>query len=275
MLTDWHTHLAPDDEPLDEAVISLERIVAHTAAAMDRGLAAVAVTEHVYRFRAVATAWDHPYWQAQAQWDIEAYVEALGEAQEAGFPLLLGLECDWLGKGQEEIDAAIAGYPWDVLLGSVHWIADGALDHPDFLAFDRLDPDEVWRRYGERYAEAALSGRFDVMTHPDLPKAFGPDPSNAVRADAHRRIADAVAEAGICVEVSTAGLRKASHELYPSADLLRLFCERDVPIVLSSDAHVPSDIGRDFDVATAAAREAGYSEVMEFRRRDRRAVPLG
>lgn len=275
MLTDFHTHLAPDDEPLDEAVVSLERIVAHTAAAMDRGLSAVAVTEHVYRFRAVAAAWDHPYWQAQAQWDIDAYVEALGEAQEAGFPLLVGLECDWLGEGQETIDSALAGYPWDVLLGSVHWIRDGALDHPDFLAFDRLEPDEVWRRYAERYAEAALSGRFDVMTHPDLPKSFGPAPSATVLRDAQERIADALGEAGICVEVSTAGLRKAARELYPSAEFLRCLRERDVPIVLSSDAHIPADIGRDFDVATAAAHEAGYSEVMEFRRRDRRAVPLG
>lgn len=275
MLSDFHTHLAPDDEPLDEAVISLERIVAHTAAAMDRGLAAVAVTEHVYRFRAVASAWDHPFWQAQAQWDIDAYVEALAEAQEAGFPLLVGLECDWLGEGQEAIDAALAGYPWDVLLGSVHWIRDGALDHPEFLAFDRLDPDEVWRRYAERYAEAALSGRFDIMTHPDLPKSFGPAPSAAVLLESHERIADALAEAGLCVEVSTAGLRKAARELYPSPDLLLRLRERDVPIVLSSDAHVPADIGRDFDRATTAAHEAGYSEVMEFRRRDRRAVPLG
>lgn len=275
MLTDFHTHLAPDGEDLDEAVISLERIVAHTAAAMDRGLAAVAVTEHVYRFRAVAGAWDHPYWQAQARWDIDAYVDALGEAQDAGFPLLLGLECDWLGAGQEVIDAALEGYPWDVLLGSVHWIPDGALDHPDFLAFDRLGPDEVWQRYGARYAEAALSGRFDVMTHPDLPKSFGPAPSEVVRSEAYERIADAVATAGVCVEISTAGLRKAAAEIYPSADLLRRFAERDVPIVLSSDAHVPADIGRDFDRAIAAAHEAGYSEVMEFRRRDRRAVPLG
>jgi len=45
--------------------------------------------------------------------------------------------------------------------------------------------------------------------------------------------------------------------------------------VLSSDAHVPADIGRDFDLAVQAALAAGYSEVMQIKGRDRRAVPIG
>jgi histidinol-phosphatase (PHP family) len=274
VLTDHHTHLAPDGDPLDEEAVSLERIVAHTAAAMDRGLAAVAITEHVYRFRAAAPAWDHPYWREQAQWDIDAYWEALAEAQEAGFPLRIGIECDYLGEGQEEIDAALAGRPWDLLLGSVHWIADGALDHPDFLAFDRVEPDDLWRSYGERYAQAALSGRFDVMTHADLPKSFGPLPTAAVRDEVFDTIAAALEQADVCVEISTAGLRKAAQELYPGPDLLTRCYQRGVPIVFSSDAHEPADVGRDFDLAVRAAVDTGYSEVMEIKGRDRRAVPL-
>jgi histidinol phosphatase-like PHP family hydrolase len=49
VLTDHHTHLRPDDDPLDEEALSIETIVPHVAAAMDRGLAQVAITEHISR----------------------------------------------------------------------------------------------------------------------------------------------------------------------------------------------------------------------------------
>ena len=89
------------------------------------------------------------------------------------------------------------------------------------------------------------------------------------------RIADALAEGGVCLEVSTAGLRKAARELYPSRALLERCNQRGVPIVLSSDAHAPADIARDFELAVEAAVAAGYSEVQQLKGRDRRAVPIG
>ena len=129
MLTDHHTHLRPDDAPLDEEALSIETIVPHVAAAMDVGLAQVAVTEHVYRFRAAKPAWDHPYWDTQTQWDLDAYWEALSEAKAAGFPLLIGIECDWLPDGQDVLVDMLAGRPWDVVLGSIHWVDEGAVDY--------------------------------------------------------------------------------------------------------------------------------------------------
>ena len=89
------------------------------------------------------------------------------------------------------------------------------------------------------------------------------------------RSADALAEAGCCTEVSTAGLRKAAEEIYPGPDLLARCCARGVPVVLSSDAHEPAHVGFAFGQAVAAAAAAGYAEVVEFKGRDRRAVPIG
>lgn len=275
MLIDHHSHLAPDDDALDEEALSLERIVAHAAAAMDRGLEAVAITEHIYRFRVAKPAWQHPYWDAQTQWDIDAYWDALSEAKAAGFPLLIGIECDWLPTGQNVLVDALRGRPWDVILGSVHWVDEGAVDYALYSAFDQVDSEVVWRGYVDRYTRAALSGQFDVMTHVDLPKSFGPLPSAATLDWAYDAISDALAEAGVCVEISTAGLRKAAQELYPSPALLERCRQRGVPIVLSSDAHVAVDVGRDFDLAVLAAVAAGYSEVMQIRGRERRAVPIG
>jgi histidinol-phosphatase (PHP family) len=275
MLTDHHSHLAPDDQPLDEAAISVERITAHAAAALDRGLEAVCVTEHIYRFRAARDAWDHPYWQGHAQWDIDAYWEALSEARDIGFPLRIGIECDWLPERHEVLVEALAGRDWDVILGSIHWVDEGAVDEPTYLAFDRVDSEAVWRGYVDRYVRAATSGHFDVMTHADLPKAYGPLPSQATLDWAFDMIADALAEGGVCVEVSTAGIRKPAREIYPKPALLERCLARGVPIVLSSDAHEPENVGFRFGDAVALALGVGYREVQEFKGRDRRAVPIG
>jgi histidinol-phosphatase (PHP family) len=87
--------------------------------------------------------------------------------------------------------------------------------------------------------------------------------------------ADAIEAAGVCVEVSTAGLYKPVGELYPDRELLAACCERGVPITLASDAHEPTHVGRDLDRAVALAREVGYETVTVFDRRERRQEPLG
>jgi histidinol-phosphatase (PHP family) len=170
---------------------------------------------------------------------------------------------------------ALRGRPWDLILGSIHWVDEGAVDYDLYSAFKEIDPDALWRGYVDRYTRAALSGQFDVMTHADLPKSFGPLPSAATLDWAYDRIADALEQAGCCLEISTAGLRKAARELYPAPSLLERVCARGVPIVLSSDAHEPENVGFAFDQAVQAALDAGYTQVMEIKGRDRRAVPIG
>jgi histidinol-phosphatase (PHP family) len=154
-------------------------------------------------------------------------------------------------------------------------VDEGAVDYDLYSAFKEIDPDGLWRGYVDRYSRAALSGQFDVMTHADLPKSFGPLPSPETLEWSFERIADALAESGCCLEISTAGLRKAAKEIYPGPSLLERVCARGVPVVLSSDAHEPENVGFAFDQAVQAARAAGYTEVMELRGRDRRAVPIG
>ena len=78
---------------------------------------------------------------------------------------------------------------------------------------------------------------------------------------------DAAAEAGSVLEVSTAGLRKDVHEIYPSRDFLEAAWHRHIPIVINSDAHAPEEVAYEFDLAYTLAREVGYTEVMRFEQR--------
>jgi histidinol-phosphatase (PHP family) len=86
---------------------------------------------------------------------------------------------------------------------------------------------------------------------------------------------EAIADTGIAVEVSTAGLRKPVRELYPSRQFLEMVVDAGNPIALSSDAHSPEDLGRDYDQALAALDELGITELCVFERRERRLEPIG
>ena len=69
--------------------------------------------------------------------------------------------------------ALLEPYPWDYLLGSVHWIDGLAVDQEPELWSKRVGVDEVWRRYFVALAEPRASGHVDVLAHPDLAKIFG------------------------------------------------------------------------------------------------------
>jgi histidinol-phosphatase (PHP family) len=79
----------------------------------------------------------------------------------------------------------------------------------------------------------------------------------------------------VSVELSTAGLRKPVAELYPSPELLRMCLEAGRPVTLSSDAHVPEQLGFAYDRAVETLRDAGVGELSVFERRVRRQEPLG
>jgi histidinol-phosphatase (PHP family) len=138
-------------------------------------------------------------------------------------------------------------------------------------------PENIWRRYFETLGEAARSGLFDVLAHPDLVKVWGADrpcPEGDLRRYYELAI-DGIAESGIAVEVSTAGLRKRAQELYPAPAFLEMCLEAGAPVALSSDAHRPEDIGADYDQALELLAQVGVRELCVFERRVRRLAPIG
>jgi histidinol-phosphatase (PHP family) len=85
---------------------------------------------------------------------------------------------------------------------------------------------------------------------------------------------EAIADSGIAVEVSTAGLRKPVGEMYPSRELCEMCVEAGAVFSLSSDAHAPEQIGYGYERATEMLGDLGVSEICVFERRERRLEPL-
>ena len=267
MIVDYHMHLRDDASEVDQTVEAVERFV-ETAAA--RGVDEIGFTEHVYVFEQARDFLAHPYQTRQCRHELDTYVGAISEAKDRGLPVKLGLEVDWVGDRADELADRLAPYPFDFILGSVHWL-DGVhgIDGPAGTgAWDVWSDDEVWRRYVEALSAAAASGHFDVLSHPDLAKIHGVRGSD----QRYEELAAAVDDAGVALEISTAGLRKPIGELYPDPRLLEL---SSAPVTLASDAHDPSLVGQDFDRALELARESGRDTVCVFTARTRREEPLG
>ena len=271
VIADYHMHLVGDDDPYTETILSVERVERYVRAAAAAGVDEIAITDHVYRFRQARDWFDNPLWVDDALADLDRYHATVTAARDAGLPVRVGLETDWLEGIEPLIRETLAPYSWDVVLGSVHWLAGLAVDWEAAPVWEHHSVADVWEMYTEQLCAAAASGVYDVMAHPDLAKVFGdrPDPKPL---HLYERIADAFAAAGVCAEVSSGGYHGPLGEPYPDPELLAVFRQRDVPVTLASDAHGPDGIGRRFDDLQAELRRAGYDTITLFRDREPRQV---
>ena len=262
MIIDYHMHLRAPDGSLDHTVEAVERFV---DVAAERGLDEIGFTEHVYYFEQTRSLWSLPYQLNHCHRDLEPYVDAVAEAKRCGYPVKLGLEVDHQPGLADEMDEILQPYPWDYLIGSVHFVDGLGIDQEPSLV-TTLGPEAAWARYYEWVVDAG--GHVDVLGHPDLVKFFGPElewdwPALAASLN------------GACLEVSSAGLHKPHGRLYPNPALLVAARDEGIPITTASDAHTPQDVGRDIDRAIEHAREAGYETVTVFDQRQARQEPLG
>ena len=281
MLTDYHVHLRPDDDDSGaERYFTKANAERYRETAAARGIQELGVAEHIHRFVQSLEIWSHPWYRHWARDDVDEYCAFVREETD----LKLGIEADFLPGREDRVANMLDGRDWDYVVGSVHFLRDDAVDIHDeearwsgFSIWREGDPEQVWRRYFETLGEAARSGQFDILAHPDLVKLFGdraPRPEGDLRRF-YEHALDGIADSEVAIEVSTAGLRKPVREIYPAAPFLELCLEAGRPVALSSDAHVPEQLGHEYERAVDWLRGLGVTEIAVFERRRRRLEPLG
>lgn len=288
-MLDLHTHLWRH-EP-GTVLPSFDQLARFCEHAVEVGVDHVAITEHCHRFVEVANiarplwtsdgdpelsvATEH-VWQVEGGAHLDDYVEVLVAAQERGLPLLVGLEVDFLPGADPAVGELLAQYPFDVLLGSVHWLGGWLFDAYGDRVFarewERRSVDDVWDAYVDAVIELAGSGRVDVLAHLDVIKVAGHRPRDV--AGFESRLCEAIVTAGIVVEVSTAGWRKPANELYPSLTLLEALQRSGVLFTTASDAHDLNQIGYRFDDLRVALTNVGVDTLTTFKRRHSSAVAM-
>jgi histidinol-phosphatase (PHP family) len=291
-MTDYHLHLYPhrmdESAPPPPEVYPLARIEEFVSHAAGRGVTELAFTEHLFRCRESTEALG-PFWEAAAPaagantardvrldrtMSLERYVEAITRAKDAGLPVLLGLEVDFVPGTVDAVLDLLAPYPWDVLIGSVHWIDGWWFDRRHSIEeWERRGTDAVYDKYYALEAELAASGSVDVLAHVDRVKFLGLRPEEEP-VHLYDRMIGAAQKAGVAIEVSSAGLRHPVAEIYPGPRLLAMCRAAGLDITFASDAHRPEQAGFGHAEVTAAALAAGYGHHARFQARRRRLEPI-
>jgi histidinol-phosphatase (PHP family) len=243
MLTDYHLHLRTDDPDASAAeYFSAANVERYREAASERGIAELGVSEHVYRFRQALEVWQHPFWQQYAKDDLDEYCAFVRKETD----LRLGIEADFVPGGEDRMANLLEARDFDYVVGSVHFLREGAVDMDDYSVWNSgRSPEEVWRRYFQTIGESARSGLFDVVAHPDLVKYWGD------------------------------GSRRPDGDLYPAPAFLEMAVEAGARVALSSDAHRPEEVGADYERALAMLEQLGVAELCVFDHRSCRVEPIG
>ena len=289
-MQDYHLHLWPHADA--ETWLSLDQIAAYCDEAARHGVTEVAVTEHLHRFTQVTDIvgnfWEDTesdpvlqasmaeYFDHHARSDLDAYVALAIEAKAQGLPIKIGLEVDYYRGQMDKVGELLNQYPFDVLLGSVHWIGgwrfDDRHDADQLAQWDVRAVDACWDAYCEAIEELAATKTCDVLAHPDLIKYMGRIPENPT--EWWDRLAEAAKQSGMAAELSSAGWRTMAQEQYPAVPLLERFIANAVPMTTASDAHSVDRVSERMDDLVAIATRSGITELASFEGRLRTTVPL-
>lgn len=290
-MLDYHLHLWPHGQQASAPTV--EELAGYCEEAARHGVTEIALTEHLFRFRqvdAVVRDWWNDdedaspelrqtmadYWREHNHADLDAYVDAVLAAKAAGLPVVLGMEVDYYADRMHAVGDLLAQYPFDVLLGSVHWIGAWGFDDYDnavvMSEWARRDVEQTWDAYVRALEELADSRACDVLAHPDVCKVTGQRP--AAPDEFYDRMAEAAARTGMAAEVNSAGWRKPAQEAYPAPSLLARFRAQGVPVTTASDAHTRDLVAHRVDDMKGLLRGAGYEELASYRGRQRTQVPI-
>jgi histidinol-phosphatase (PHP family) len=236
-------------------------------AALRAGLAGITITCH----NPMPDGFSASVRMLPDEWDVyQAIVRQATDHWAGRVDVRLGLEADYFPGYEDWLEKQIASAPLSYVLGSVHPQIEEYKTR-----FRTADPVENQRTYFRLLADAAETRLFDCISHPDLIKnenveAWQPE----LILDAIADSLDRIAASGTAMELNTSGRLKRISEMNPFPQMLEMMCERNIPVVIGADAHIPERVGEGYDFALQTLANAGYDEVTYFVDRQPRRVKI-
>jgi histidinol-phosphatase (PHP family) len=261
-----HTDRSPDsDVPID----------VYAALAVERGIAELAITDHV-DFDARDPAYEYATFE-----DRERSVRDAAERwAPRGVQIRFGAELTYNRSWEADLQAHLARHRYDFTIGSVH-------DWPDSPYIpSRVGTWATNRSLGEALAPylaeitaAAGSGLFDTIGHLDVVRRYlhgtftAPEIFGAV--ELFEPALRALVDSGTALEVNTSGYRHPAAEAYPGPPLVDRYRELGGRAVTAgSDAHRAPHFAWGLEAGYRVLAEAGFTTLTFRRGGDRSAVEL-
>ena len=157
----------------------------------------------------------------------------------------------------------------DFVLGSVHYFSGETemLDRAGEAGqVESRGVSEAFDQYVDELEKLISRGHIDCLSHLDLVKIHGLLPGNYDPAKLFRPILELAKRAGLAIEASTAGWRKAVGEQYPHGSILKLAVALDIPITTASDAHSYVQVADNYEQLANVLDAAGVTETITFQR---------
>jgi histidinol-phosphatase (PHP family) len=216
--------------------------------------------------------------QSIAFTDHDRYIDGVNfevidrlRAQNPDIEILAGIELDndpltsedgvrWVEKNWERLD---------FVLGSVHYFSGETRMFDSAGETGQIEvrgAAKAFDQYVRELEKLVSRGHIDCLAHLDLVKIHGLSPDGYDPAQLFRPILEIARQAGLAIEASTAGWRKAVGEQYPHTSILQIAGELQIPITTASDAHSYAQVGADYEKLGSILEAAGLTEIVTFQR---------
>jgi histidinol-phosphatase (PHP family) len=268
MLIDYHTHHVRCGHASGE----LEEYVRQ---AIKIGLDEIGLSDHMPLIHVNPD----DYWpgMAMSKDEFPKYVEEclqLKEKYRSDISIKVGVEGDYIEGYEEEIEKLLSSYPFDYIIGSVHFLEEWDIsDHRQLDGWKGKDVYQVYRQYYDALQKAIKTGFYDIVGHMDVIKRFGYVPEQDFY-DLEKETVRAVKDSDMAIELNASGLRMIAKEMFPSPRILKLCIEQDIPVTVGSDAHQPERLGQYLNEARSLLKEIGYHQLATFNQRKRILIPF-
>lgn len=226
--------------------------------ALDRGIDEIYFLEHTHIFQECQTLYNEmsKFNAYQKQWyekklrnarPIDDYIRFIELMKKQEFPIKIkfGLEVCYSPEHEMDIEKIKTLYPFDFLVGSIHFIDGWAFSHlKQPWKKEEYDLSVLYSRYYELMYNLVQSNLFSGVAHPNSLQCFGAYPEGDYSTE-YERIAKSLKANNMYIEQSSGlAINYGDTELGMNKKMLKYMLQYKVPILTASDAHVPQNVGK-------------------------------
>lgn len=220
--------------------------------------------------------------------DFKLYYRAVEQAKldfADKIDIRVGVEVDFVESKADDIKATLVVKPFlhdykeknpdrqfefDFIMGATHFIGQPLKYFSDYKS---QGDDWLIDEYFKSVEDCVKSGLFDIIAHPEMIKYFVDKDFEDYRPRVVTLV-NLMVQYGVAIDVNTDYLKNPvtklvePERLNPGIEMLKLCHEKNVPLVLGSDAHAPGKLAENFDVAINVLKGIGATKLYYFKNRE-------